>query len=53
MNTLIDENKTVSFENWKQYKIIDSDLKKAFNDIAYLAAYICKAPFALVSLLNT
>lgn len=32
--------------------ILDTDEEKVFNDLASLAAYVCKAPIALISLID-
>ena len=36
----------------QKYAILDSDPEQTFDDLALLASYICKAPIALISLVD-
>src|ERR1700686_4034388 len=36
----------------QKYAILDSEPEQAFDDLTFLASYVCKAPIALISLID-
>jgi len=36
----------------KKYKILDTDPEKSFDDLTYLASFICESPISLVSIID-
>jgi anti-sigma regulatory factor (Ser/Thr protein kinase) len=46
-------NEKVRLQALHQYKILDTDPEKAFDDLTILAAHICETPVALISLIDS
>ncbi len=52
MNAPLPDNEAARLESLYQYEILDTETDSAIDDITRLAAYICRTPIALVSLLD-
>ena len=52
MKAPVPENEAARLETLRQYEILDTDPDESFNDLTRLAAYICQAPIALISLID-
>lgn len=46
-------NEKARLQALHQYKILDTDPEKAFDDLTILAAHICETPVALISLIDS
>ncbi len=46
-------NEAARLETLRQYEILDTDAEETFDDLAHLAAYICRTPIALISLVDS
>jgi GAF domain-containing protein len=52
MKAPLPENEGARLEALRQYEILDTDPEESFNDLTRLAAYICKTPIALITLVD-
>lgn len=52
MNALLPSNEKQRLEKLRSYEILDSIEEAAYDDITLIAAQICEAPIALISLLD-
>jgi signal transduction histidine kinase len=52
MGAPVPDNEVKRLEALRRYKILDTPPEKAFDDLARLAAHICEAPIALISLVD-
>lgn len=48
----IPENEAARLETLRQYQVLDTDSEDAFDDLTRLAAYVCRTPTALISLVD-
>ncbi|BAY93407.1 MULTISPECIES: response regulator [unclassified Tolypothrix] len=53
MKAALPNNEAQRLEALSQYRILDSVSEAAFDDLTYLASYICGTPIALVSLVDS
>ena len=53
MSAPLPKNETQRLKALHEYKVLDSMPEEAYDDIVRLAAYICKTPMALVSLIDS
>ncbi len=53
MKAPLPENEAARLEALRQLKILDTEPEAAFDDLTRLAAYICKTPIALITLLGS
>ncbi|MEA5624547.1 GAF domain-containing protein [Nostoc sp. UHCC 0251] len=53
MKAPLPDNEAQRIETLLQYKILDTPSEAAFDDVTHLASYICQAPIALISLVDT
>jgi GAF domain-containing protein len=52
MKAPLPENEGARLEALRQYEILDTDPEESFNDLTRLAAYVCKTPIALITLVD-
>src|SRR5512135_2746360 len=52
MAASVDSREALRLESLHYYRILDTQPEKAFDDLTLLAAHICDAPIALVSLVD-
>jgi len=52
MKARLPENEDLRLEALRRYRILDSGPESQFDDVAALAANICGAPIAMVSLVD-
>jgi GAF domain-containing protein len=52
MNARIPDNEAQRQAALKEYHILDTDAEQAYDDITALAAYVCRAPIAMISLVD-
>jgi len=52
MKAPLPSNEAARLETLHQYKILDTEIDEAFDELTRLAAHICESPIALVSLLD-
>ncbi|HYO63484.1 MAG TPA: GAF domain-containing protein [Pyrinomonadaceae bacterium] len=45
-------NEAARLEALRQYEILDTEAEQSFDDLAFLASYICGVPIALITLLD-
>ena len=50
---LVPQNENVRLKALLDYKILDTPAEISFDDITALASYICEAPIALISLIDS
>lgn len=48
----IPDNEAARLETLRQYQVLDTDSEEVFDDLTHLAAYLCQAPTALISLVD-
>lgn len=48
----VDDNETARLAALRQYRILDTEPERAFDDLALLASQICETPIALISLVD-
>ncbi len=53
MKAPLPDNEVARLEGLRQYKILDTAPEEAFDDLTVLAAHICEAPIALITLVDT
>lgn len=53
MKALLPQNETARMEALREYAILDTLEEQGFNDIVMLASFICDAPIALISLVDS
>ena len=53
MKALLHSNEVARLNALHQYKVLYTPPEEAFDDLTRLAAYICKTPIALISLIDT
>ncbi len=52
MNVKKPANEEIRLARLKEYRILDTDPEKRFDDLAFLASYICQTPVAMISLID-
>jgi diguanylate cyclase (GGDEF)-like protein/PAS domain S-box-containing protein len=52
MEAQLSNNETARLKALYKYQILDTEPEEEFNDIARLAAYICKTPIVLINLID-
>lgn len=52
MTNLLSNNEAARLQALLNYQILDTEPEQAFDDLTRLAAYICKTPICLISLLD-
>lgn len=52
MNAPIPKNEEVRLQALYAYAVLDTEAERAYDDITQLAAYICRAPLAFISLVD-
>ena len=53
MAIVLPENETLRLESLRRYEILDTPPDQVLDDITHLAAQICGAPIALISLVDS
>ena len=53
MKTLIPPNEAERLAALEEYQILDTGVEQAYDDIAALAAHICKVPITMISLIDS
>jgi PAS domain S-box-containing protein len=53
MNVPIPANEDARLRRLQEYRILDTDPEKRFDDLAFLASYICQTPVAMISLIDS
>ncbi|MBD2773815.1 GAF domain-containing hybrid sensor histidine kinase/response regulator [Iningainema tapete] len=53
MTNMLQKNEAARLQALLDYQILDTEPEVAFDELTHLAAYICKTPVALISLLDT
>ncbi len=46
------DSEKARLEQLKSYRILDTDPEKRFDDLTYLASYICQTPVAMINLID-
>lgn len=46
------QNEDLRLRRLAEYRILDTDPEKRFDDLAFLASYICQTPVAMISLID-
>ncbi|MBD0373832.1 MAG: sigma 54-interacting transcriptional regulator, partial [Pyrinomonadaceae bacterium] len=52
MNASLTENESVRLQALRQFNVLDTLPEQAFDDLTYLASFICGAPISLVTLID-
>ena len=53
MKAPLPSNEAFRLNALQQYEILDTPFEEAFDDLARLAAHICRTPTALITLVDT
>jgi hypothetical protein len=53
MTAPLPDNEAQRLEELLQYKILDTPVEQAFDDLTRLAAYICGTPISLITLIDS
>ena len=52
MTAPVPPNETERLDALREYHVLDSEAERAYDDITFLAAYICDVPVAMISLVD-
>ena len=52
MKAPIPDNEAQRLEALREYRILDTAAEQAYDDLTRLAAYVCQAPIAMISLVD-